>query len=86
MATIEFKEKWATPEDWAAHKQTIIRLYQDKELGEVMEIMQRDYDFHSTSVPPPSTAIRSPGKAYSPLGTGERSTRQGSRNGTSASA
>jgi hypothetical protein len=48
MTTVKSKKKWATPQDWAAHKQTIISLYQDRELEEVMEIMQQDYDFHST--------------------------------------
>jgi hypothetical protein len=48
MATVESKKKWATPQDWAAHKQTIISLYQDRELEEVMEIMERNYNFYST--------------------------------------
>lgn len=48
MATVESKKKWATPQDWADHKQTIISLYQDKELDEVMEIMEREHGFYST--------------------------------------
>lgn len=45
---MESKKKWATPQDWAAHKETIISLYQERELEEVMEIMERDYGFYST--------------------------------------
>jgi len=48
MASVESRKKWATPQDWAAQKQTIIRLYQDRELEEVMEIMEREYGFYST--------------------------------------
>lgn len=42
--------KWATSEDWAVHKDTIVRLYwnEDRTLKEVMNIMARDYDFHGT--------------------------------------
>lgn len=42
------KKKWATPEDWAAQKETIIRLYQDRELEAVMEIMEQEHNFFST--------------------------------------
>lgn len=41
---------WATPGEWQAHRATISRLYihQGKTLAEVMDIMQREYDFHGT--------------------------------------
>jgi hypothetical protein len=48
MASQADKKKWATPADWAAQKQTIVGLYQEHELEEVMEIMERDHEFFST--------------------------------------
>jgi len=48
MASTVAKKQWASTEDWAAQKQTIIGLYQDKELEEVMETMERDHNFFST--------------------------------------
>jgi hypothetical protein len=47
MATVSNK-KWATPTDWSLHKNTIITLYLERELEEVMEIMEREHGFHST--------------------------------------
>ncbi|KAF7539954.1 hypothetical protein G7054_g1745 [Neopestalotiopsis clavispora] len=42
--------RWATSADWAAHKETVIRLYwtEDRTLKEVMNIMATEYDFHGT--------------------------------------
>jgi len=48
MATSEPKTKWATPQDWEKHKQTIIKLYRDLELEELMGFMERTHDFYST--------------------------------------
>ncbi|KAB5583310.1 hypothetical protein GE09DRAFT_1050168 [Coniochaeta sp. 2T2.1] len=48
MATAGSKRKWATPQDWEKHRQTIISLYRDLELEEVLETMQRDHNFYST--------------------------------------
>lgn len=48
MASTVTKKRWASPQDWAAQKQTIIGLYQDKELEEVMEMMEQDHNFFST--------------------------------------
>lgn len=42
------KKQWATPEEWAAQKETIVGLYQEKELEEVMGIMEREHNFFST--------------------------------------
>jgi hypothetical protein len=42
------KKKWATKGDWADQKDTVIRLYKEKTLHEVMEIMERAHQFFST--------------------------------------
>ncbi|KAH8881414.1 hypothetical protein GQ53DRAFT_513975 [Thozetella sp. PMI_491] len=42
------KKKWASHADWGVYKQTIINLYAEKELEEVMEIMEKDHNFYST--------------------------------------
>ncbi|KAI0122980.1 Clr5 domain-containing protein [Xylariales sp. AK1849] len=43
-------DKWARPEDWEAHRETIKGLYWDQSLGlqEVMEIMQQNHQFFAT--------------------------------------
>ena len=43
-------KKWATAAEWDAHKDLISQLYRDMELEDVMEVMKRDHDFHSTYV------------------------------------
>lgn len=48
MASVVSKKRWATSEEWAGQKQTIIGLYREKELEEVMKIMERDHNFFST--------------------------------------
>ena len=42
--------KWATPEEWDRHRQTIERLYldEDKNLKEVMTIMAENYGHFGT--------------------------------------
>jgi hypothetical protein len=46
------RAKWPVPEDWAKHRRLIRQLYlhEDRPLNEVMEIMQRDYEFKATYV------------------------------------
>jgi hypothetical protein len=48
MAEVGSRKKWATAEDWVTHKRTIVALYQDRELEEVMEIMEKEHNFFST--------------------------------------
>ncbi|CAI7595508.1 unnamed protein product [Penicillium discolor] len=40
--------KWATEADWAKYRDTIISLYRQKSLAEVMEHMQREHQFRAT--------------------------------------
>ena len=42
------QRKLATPVEWAANKPIIVELYAEKELDEVMQIMERDHGFFST--------------------------------------
>ena len=52
LAGRAMKNAWATPDDWERFRDTIKQLYldQNKSLKEVMTMMDRDHDFHATSV------------------------------------
>jgi hypothetical protein len=51
-STVVSRDRWPNEEDWATHRFTIKRLYQDenKTLKEVMEIMNREYLVKATLV------------------------------------
>lgn len=46
------QKKWATAEDWASHKDTIIRLYSNRNLTlkQVVSIMREKHQFFATWV------------------------------------
>jgi hypothetical protein len=52
LASRATKNAWATPDDWERFRDTIKQLYldQNKSLKEVMAMMERDHEFHATSV------------------------------------
>lgn len=41
---------WATDQDWIRHRSLICRMYKEKPLQEVMNIMKSEHGFKSTSV------------------------------------
>ena len=48
--TVQTERKWASPDDWARHKDVIIKLYSDDDMAlkEVMQIMEEKHDFYAT--------------------------------------
>ncbi len=48
MVSKVLKKQWATSKDWAAHRETISRMYRDMELEDLMALMERKYHFYST--------------------------------------
>ncbi len=42
--------KWATPQDWAFHQETITKLYYDEDmrLKDVIRIMEEEHGFYAT--------------------------------------